>query len=752
MSAQKPATPPSGPRGPGGPGPGGPGGHALVMPTAKPKDFKGALRRLGGRLRAERLRIAVVLVLAVISVTFMIMGPKILGNATNILFDGVVSKQIPPGTTKVQAVAGLRAKGQARLADMLSSMKLRPGQGVDFAALARTLLLLVGVYLLSAAFAWLQQYIMAGVAQCTVYRLRQAADEKLARLPLRYFDDHPLGDDDHRGVGSLALERCAQARVGGEVQGREAVVEDVDLRPLGERPCDGQTLPLTAGDAGSALGDGCLELFRHLGDELPALSDLQITPELLVGGVVVAVAQVARHRAAEQKRLLRHETDATPEVLLRHVADVDAVDEDAAAGNVVEPRNETDERGLAAAGAADDSRHLARTGREADAAEHRVFGARIAELDVLELDAAASGNVGGGRRRVDDRRVRLQHLLDALRRRRRARHHDEHDGRHEHGHQDLHDVREEGGEVADGHAVVGDLDAPEPHDGDRGEVEDGRQRRHHQREQPVDPERGVGEVQVSGVEALLLVADAGEGADHAHAAEHLARDLVDAIDLLLHRHEERDGAAQYETDEDGHDGDGDDDHGRERHVEAQRHDDAADGHDGRRDHDVEHHEHHHLHLLHVVGGAGDQRRRAEVVDLGLREALDAAEQGSTHVAAEGHGDLGAPIHRHDGGRHEDQRDEQHEAARLQDVGRVAGQHAVVDDVGVERRQIEVGDGLYQQEHEHDEDLAPVRLQTLAKEADHSTAVAREMLAARSWRRRASSRRSPSGSVPMVSLT
>src|SRR5665648_385639 len=106
MSAQKPATPPSGPRGPGGPGPGGPGGHALVMPTAKPKDFKGALRRLGGRLRAERLRIAVVLVLAVISVTFMIMGPKILGNATNILFDGVVSKQIPPGTTKVQAVAG----------------------------------------------------------------------------------------------------------------------------------------------------------------------------------------------------------------------------------------------------------------------------------------------------------------------------------------------------------------------------------------------------------------------------------------------------------------------------------------------------------------------------------------------------------------------------------------------------------------------------------------------------------------------
>jgi len=195
VSAQKSATPPAGPgRGPGGPGPGGPGGHALVMPTAKPKDFKGALLRLGGLLRTERLRIAVVLVLAVISVTFMIVGPRILGNATDILFDGVISRQLPAGSTQAQAVAALRAKGQDTQADMLSSMTIHPGKGVDFAALGRTLLLLVAVYLLSAAFAWLQQYIMAGVAQRTVYRLRRQADEKLARLPLRYFDDHPRGD------------------------------------------------------------------------------------------------------------------------------------------------------------------------------------------------------------------------------------------------------------------------------------------------------------------------------------------------------------------------------------------------------------------------------------------------------------------------------------------------------------------------------------------------------------------------------
>ena len=96
--------------------------------------------------------------------------------------------------TQEQVVAGLRAKGQDTQADMLASMTITPGEGVDFAALERILLLLVAVYLLSAVFAWLQQYIMAGVAQRTVYRLRQAADEKLARLPLRYFDDHPRGD------------------------------------------------------------------------------------------------------------------------------------------------------------------------------------------------------------------------------------------------------------------------------------------------------------------------------------------------------------------------------------------------------------------------------------------------------------------------------------------------------------------------------------------------------------------------------
>ncbi|MBN2205726.1 MAG: ABC transporter ATP-binding protein [Thermoleophilia bacterium] len=165
-----------------------------MMPVAKPKDLKGALRRLAGLLARERLLIGVVVLLAVVSVALAVLGPKILGQATDILFEGVVSRQLPAGTTQEEAIAGLRARGQDQVAEMLASMTLRPGEGVDFDAMGVTLLLLVGVYLLSAVFSWLQQYLMAGVAQRTMYELRQAVDEKLARLPLRYFDDHPRGD------------------------------------------------------------------------------------------------------------------------------------------------------------------------------------------------------------------------------------------------------------------------------------------------------------------------------------------------------------------------------------------------------------------------------------------------------------------------------------------------------------------------------------------------------------------------------
>ena len=155
---------------------------------------RGALPRLVTRLRPERHRLAAAAVLAVISVGFSITGPLLLGNATNILFDGVVGGRLHAGLTKAQEVAALRAHGHRLLADMLSAMNVVPGRGVDFAGLGRVLGLTALVYLVGAAFLWAQGYVMTAVAQRTVLRLREEVEDKLARLPLRYFDGNPRGD------------------------------------------------------------------------------------------------------------------------------------------------------------------------------------------------------------------------------------------------------------------------------------------------------------------------------------------------------------------------------------------------------------------------------------------------------------------------------------------------------------------------------------------------------------------------------
>ncbi len=180
-----------------GPGAGPRRGHGpmgAMMPTEKAKDFRGSLRRLAGYLMPHKAQVAAVMVMAVISVALSIAGPKILGRATNLLFEGVIGKQLPPGLTKETITMMLRAGGKDQMADMVSKMNIVPGRGVDFPAIGRILLILAGLYLVSAFFGWLQHYIMAGVSQRTVYGMRREADAKLARLPLKYYDSNTRGE------------------------------------------------------------------------------------------------------------------------------------------------------------------------------------------------------------------------------------------------------------------------------------------------------------------------------------------------------------------------------------------------------------------------------------------------------------------------------------------------------------------------------------------------------------------------------
>lgn len=145
-------------------GPGGIGGPMGGMPGEKAKDFKGTLRKLVSYIGKYKWTTLVVLVLAVLSTVFMIYGPKILGEATDELFKGIM------GT-----VTGT-------------------GEGINFTRIGQILLLLAGLYVVSAGFSYLQGYIMSGVAMKVTYQLRRDIENKIHNLPLGYYDTTTHGD------------------------------------------------------------------------------------------------------------------------------------------------------------------------------------------------------------------------------------------------------------------------------------------------------------------------------------------------------------------------------------------------------------------------------------------------------------------------------------------------------------------------------------------------------------------------------
>ncbi|TDE09639.1 ABC transporter ATP-binding protein [Jiangella asiatica] len=188
-TAPAPARPVVGGRGPGG----GPFG-GMAGPPQKPMDFGPSAKRLIGRLRPERAGVVLVIALAVVSVALNAIGPRILGHGTDLVFAGVVGRQLPEGASKEQAVEQLRADGQDTFADMVSAMDVTPGQGIDFVDLRWVLLGVLALYVGASMFMWIQAYLLNTIVQRTVFRLRAEVEEKIHRLPLRYFDTNSRGD------------------------------------------------------------------------------------------------------------------------------------------------------------------------------------------------------------------------------------------------------------------------------------------------------------------------------------------------------------------------------------------------------------------------------------------------------------------------------------------------------------------------------------------------------------------------------
>jgi ATP-binding cassette, subfamily B, fatty acid transporter len=167
---------------------------AVQTPTERSRDFKGSAIRLVKQLSPQRALATTVVLLGVGGIAIGVVGPRILGHATDLLFNGVIGRQLPAGLTKEQAVDAARARGDNTFADLLSGMSVVPGQGVDFAAIGRTLLLALSLYLVAALLIWLQARLLNVAVQRTMVTLRSDVEDKVHRMPLSYFDSRQRGE------------------------------------------------------------------------------------------------------------------------------------------------------------------------------------------------------------------------------------------------------------------------------------------------------------------------------------------------------------------------------------------------------------------------------------------------------------------------------------------------------------------------------------------------------------------------------
>jgi len=163
-------------------------------PPGKAEAFWPSFKRMIGLLGAYRVSLVVVALAAVGTVVLAVAAPKVLGQATNVIFEGVVSTMLPAGTTKAQAIEALRARGMDDFATMLSAMDVVPGAGIDYTRLGRILTVVLGLYVGSGLLNWLEGWLINRITIKALYRLRAQVEDKVHRLPLSYFDTVQRGE------------------------------------------------------------------------------------------------------------------------------------------------------------------------------------------------------------------------------------------------------------------------------------------------------------------------------------------------------------------------------------------------------------------------------------------------------------------------------------------------------------------------------------------------------------------------------
>ncbi|GGU45735.1 ABC transporter ATP-binding protein [Streptomyces violascens] len=174
----------------------GPGGRMMMGggPDQRSLNFKESGKRLVKRLAPEKAILSVMLLAVVVSVGLSVVGPKILGRATDLVFAGVVGPRFPDGMSKAQALQALRNKGQGGLADMLSGVDFTPGGSIDFGAVGNVLVMALAVYVGAGLMMLVATRLANRAINKTVFRLREDIQTKLSRLPLSYFDKAKRGE------------------------------------------------------------------------------------------------------------------------------------------------------------------------------------------------------------------------------------------------------------------------------------------------------------------------------------------------------------------------------------------------------------------------------------------------------------------------------------------------------------------------------------------------------------------------------
>jgi len=155
----------------------------------KADNFKEPFGRMMGLLAPAKVSLVIVTIMGIASVVLTVWAPRVLGRATDVIFSGFIAGQMPLGLTQDQVVAGLRAEGQGRFADMIATMEnFVPGEGIDFSRLGQLLLFVLVLYVVGALLSWAQGFILNVVMVKAMWRLREEVEQKLNRLPLSYFD------------------------------------------------------------------------------------------------------------------------------------------------------------------------------------------------------------------------------------------------------------------------------------------------------------------------------------------------------------------------------------------------------------------------------------------------------------------------------------------------------------------------------------------------------------------------------------